>query len=280
MADRIERNRRLRWLEACGWVTIVTVLWGADLLAKFAERDHFGFGKDDFRLVSEQVTSGIAVLAMIPFVLRWLSLFPLRRNAWVPAIVGHTAGTVLFAFGHQVLMIAQRAPWYALNGIDYVWREPFVNNLIVEYQKDIKVYFGIVLIATAWRFYLDRSPGARAGEGGGRLVVQTGQGTSVLRHERIEYLEAARNYVSVHADAREYLVRDTLVNLLEQLAGGSFLRCHRSFAVNTERIREIRTTEGRQRIVLDSGTEIPLSRGYRDAVSRAIHAADPSAGAS
>ena len=38
-------------------LVIVTVLWGADLLAKIGERDQAGFGKDDFRLISEQVTS-------------------------------------------------------------------------------------------------------------------------------------------------------------------------------------------------------------------------------
>ena len=267
MERKNAKRPRLRWLEAGGWLSIVVVLWGVDLLAKFAERDQMGFGKDDFRLVSEQVTSGLAVLVMIPFVLRWLSQFPLRRDAWVPAAIGHTAGTVLFAFGHQALMIAMRIPWYAMNGIDYIWREPFVDNLIVEYQKDIKVYFGIVVIATAWRFYLDRQPGR---DGGGRLVVQTGQGMTVLRHDRIEYLEAARNYVGVHADGREHLVRDTFANLMEDLAGGPFLRCHRSFAVNVDRVREIRAVDGRQRIVLDSGAEIPLSRGFRDAVTNAI----------
>ncbi|MGB5621682.1 MAG: hypothetical protein WBN65_04230, partial [Gammaproteobacteria bacterium] len=153
IASDTGRDRTRWWAEAAGWVVIVTVLWGADLLAKFGERDLSGFGKDNFRLISEQVTSAIAVLIMIAFVIRWLKLFPLKRSAWVPAVIGHTAGSIIFAFGHQSLMIAMRIPWYELNGRHYIWREPFVNNLFVEYQKDIKVYLGILLVASAYQLY-------------------------------------------------------------------------------------------------------------------------------
>ena len=56
-------------------------------------------------------------------------MFPLRRSAWAAAIIGHTVGTILFAFGHHSLMVAMRIPWYALHGLNYIWREPFVANL-------------------------------------------------------------------------------------------------------------------------------------------------------
>ncbi len=103
-----------------------------------------------------------------------------------------------------------------------------------------------------------------------RLVVQTGRGTSVLRFDQIDYLEAARNYVSVHADGREYVVRDTMANLSEKLAPGPFVRTHRSYIVNADKITEILTADARQRIVLRSGTELPLSRSYREAVERVL----------
>jgi hypothetical protein len=271
------------WLAAAGWVLLIAVLWGTDLLAKLGENEQGVLGKDPFRLISEQVTSGLAVLIMIPFVLRWLQTFPLRRDAWAPAVIGHTVGTLLFAFGHHSLMVAMRIPWYALNGMDYVWREPFVANLIVEFQKDIKIYLGIIAVATAWgllrrsRGESDQAPEPESLElpltGGGapptdRLVVQTGRGTSVLRFDQIDYLEAARNYVSVHADGREYVVRDTMANLSEKLAPGPFVRTHRSYIVNADKIAEIRTADARQRIVLRDGAELPLSRSYREAVER------------
>ncbi len=303
--EATDGGSRRRRLEAAGWVVLVAVLWGADLLARMSERDVAGFGKDDFRLVSEQVTSAIAVLIMIPFVLRWLRMFPLRRHAWAAAVVGHTVGSIFFAFGHHSLMIALRIPWYALNGLDYVWREHYVSNLIVEYQKDIKIYAGILLVATAlelWRrsraggqaashaaatadpgagpdapgpvagppasSASDPSPApgddAPGGSAGGRLLVQTGRGSAVVRYEDIECLEAARNYVTVHAADREYVVRDTMANLMRKLSGGPFARTHRSYIVNVDRIEEIRPVDSQHRIRLASGREIPLSRTYRE----------------
>lgn len=258
-----------RWLEAAGWVLVVSVLWGADLLAKLAERDLSGMGKDDFRLISEQVTSAVAVLIMIPLVLRWMRLFPMKRDAWAAAIIGHTAGSIFFAFGHHALMVAMRIPWYRLNGIDYVWREPFANNLIVEYQKDIKVYLGILLVASAYKLYR-RPLRPKEPPAIDRLVVQTGSGRSVLGFDQIDYLEGARNYVSVYADGREYVVRDTMTGLMKKLPRGQFARTHRSFIVNLSRIEEIRNVDGSPRVFLESGAHIPLSRGYREAFESAI----------
>jgi hypothetical protein len=251
------------WFQVTGWVVLVAVLWGVDLLSKMSERDQLGVGKDDFRLISEQVTSALAVLILIPFVLRWLRLFPLKRGAWAEAVVGHMAGSVLFAFGHHVLMIVIRVPWYKINGIDYLWRDPFLNNLIVEYQKDIKVYFGIVVVATAYQMYCRSRPGPQSALTD-RLVVQTGTADRILMLDQIDYLEAARNYVSVHADGREYIVRETMSNLRKKLPGTQFARTHRSFIVNVDKVREIRSTDSQQYVVLSSGLEIPLSRGYRE----------------
>ena len=260
-----EQHQPRRWHAVLAWVILVTVLWGTDLFVKMAEHGQYQSGKDTFRLVVEQVTSGLAVLAMIPFVLRWLRIFPLRRDAWIPAIVGHTAGSIIFAVGHYGLMVCMRMLVYAISDVTYIWREPFFANLLVEYQKDIKIYFGAVAVASAWQYYWQqrRAPGSPA-SGGDRLLVQTGSGTAILRFEQIDYLRAARNYVSVHAGGREYVLRETMANLETRLPEKTFVRTHRSFIVNIDKIREIRNVDSGHRIFLDNGAEVPLSRGYQD----------------
>ena len=261
--DDKNKNILRNCLEATGWAVLIAILWGTDLLAKISERNQTGFGKNNFLLISEQITSAVAVLIMVLFVVRWLKLFPLKRDVWVQAVIGHTAGSILFAFGHHGLMVAFRIPWYEINGHDYMWREPFVSNLIVEYQKDIKIYLGLVVVATAYQLYL-RSRSAPLLPRADRLVVQTGTGDSVLRFEQIDYLEAAMNYIAVHAEGREYVVRDTMDNLFRRLSSGPFARTHRSFIVNIDKIREIRPVDSKQRIVLHSGADLPLSRSYRE----------------
>ena len=259
------------WFEAAAWVVLVLLLWGSDLLVKFAERDEFGIGKGDFRLVAEQATSATAVLLMIPFVIVWLRKFPLQLGAWTQAVVGHTVGTIIFAAGHYSLMVLMRMAVYAIAGAPYIWREPFLSNLVLEYQKDIKVYVAIVAIVTAYRFFARTRQGApESVRSGGRLLVQTGSGESILRFEQIDYLEAARNYVSVYSGGREYLVRETLANLERKLPREKFARAHRSYVVNVDRIREIRSVDSGHQLVLDDGASIPLSRGYRDAFRKAF----------
>jgi hypothetical protein len=260
-----------RWIEAAGWVLLVAVLWGSDLFVRFAERPETGASKDDFRLVAEQLTSGIAVLVMIPFVIRWLRIFPLKPGAWIPAIVGHTVGTGIFAAGHYSLMVLMRMLVYGVAGVPYIWREPFFANLFLEYQKDIKIYFGIVAVVIAYRYLThSRKAGDALPPGGDRLVVQTGTGTAILRYEEIDYLEAARNYVAVHAGGREYLVRDTLSNLVDKLPRSTFLQSHRSYVVNVDQIKEIRSVDSGHRILLRDGGSIPLSRGFRDRFRSAL----------
>ena len=63
---------RRRFFEVAAWVVLVALLWGTDLLAKLSERDQTGIGKETFRLVSEQVTSALAVLVMVLFLVQWL----------------------------------------------------------------------------------------------------------------------------------------------------------------------------------------------------------------
>jgi hypothetical protein len=260
-----------RWFEAAGWVLLVAVLWGSDLFVRFSERAEFGAGKDDFRLVAEQLTSAFAVLFMIPFVIRWLRIFPVKSGALVPAIVGHTVGTGIFAAGHYSLMVLLRMLVYGLAGVPYIWREPFFANLFLEYQKDIKIYFGIVAVVIAYGYVThSRKAGDAPPSSGDRLVVQTGTGTTVLRHAEIDYLEAARNYVAVHAGGREYLVRDTLSNLVDKLPRSTFLQSHRSYVVNVDKISEIRSVDSGHRILLRDGESIPLSRGFRDRFRRAL----------
>jgi hypothetical protein len=272
VSSEIDEKRNLRPIrEALAWILLVTILWGTDLVAKILAAEQSGVPADYFRLVSEQVTSAIAALVMVLFLVQWVKLLPRTLDAWPRIVIGHFIGSVFFAFGHFALMVALRIPWYAINGKSYVWREPFVANLIVEYQKDIKIYIGFVVLISAYQYYR-RSKDADPQPHAGRLVVQSGKGTNVLRFEDIDYLEAARNYVAVHAGDREYVVRDTMASLADKLATGPFERTHRSFIVNVDKVSEIRNVDTGQRIILASGAEVPLSRGYRETFTQRVGA--------
>lgn len=263
--DYQSSNRLRKLYEGLAWTALIAFLWTVDTIGKIYYRETTGFGKDNFRLINDQVTSAIAVLVLVVFVAYWLRLFPIRRDKWLSALAGHIVGSVLFAFCHMTLMIILRSLIYAVAGMTYHWQTRFASNLMIEYQKDIKIYIGIVAIISVYH-YLRSARGAapQVNANTNRLLVQTGAGEAVLRYEQIDYLEASRNYVAVHAGGKEYLVRDTIGNLEEGLSDGPFARSHRSYIVNLDKVAEVRPVDGSHKVRLTTGDQVPLSRGFRD----------------
>lgn len=252
--------------EAAFFVALVGVLWTADTLTKFSQLRFLGYTPDSFRLITEQATSAVVVLLLVPCVAWWLTRFPLQRDRLVAATAGHVLGSMLFAAAHYFLMVGLRYIVFMIADERYVFSEFWFRNLVIEYQKDIKIYVVTVGIIAAYRYVRAaraRVPAATVTTD--RLVVQTGKGETIIRRDDIEHLEAARNYVTVSTGERDYLVRNTLAKLEEQLAPGQIVRTHRSYLVNIDKIEEIRTTDsGGYEIHLESGKTVPLSRGYRD----------------
>ena len=276
MSGKDERTNRRRALEIAFWPLIIAFFWTVDGWNKLVERERTGAGLDDFRLVAEQATSAAAALCMVMFVVWWTRRFPLDMSRWGRTAVAYVAGSVLFAAGHYLLILIFRIVVFHFSGRHYGVAESHLGNFVFEFQKDIKIYVAMVAIVVAYRYWRDhvaepaplpRVPPERVESGGQnpRLVVQTGAGERVLRADQIDYLQAARNYVSIHADGREYILRETLAGLDEKLGAAAFVRTHRSYLVNMDKVREIRPAEsGAWRVLLSSGAEVPLSRTYRD----------------
>jgi two-component system LytT family response regulator len=98
-----------------------------------------------------------------------------------------------------------------------------------------------------------------------RLVIKSAGRIVFLRVEEIDWVEAADNYVRVHAGKESHLIRETLQSLEKRLDAAKFLRIHRSFLVNLDRIRELQPVfHGDYAVKLADGTELTLSRNYRE----------------
>ena len=98
---------------------------------------------------------------------------------------------------------------------------------------------------------------------GKRLAVPDGDGLRLIDVAAIHWLEADDNYVHVHTAEREYLLRRTLQDLLQQLSEQQFARIHRSTAVNVAQIVSLKPTpKGDYEVRLHSGAILRLSRRY------------------
>lgn len=98
-----------------------------------------------------------------------------------------------------------------------------------------------------------------------RLVVKSAGRVYFVRIEDIDWIEAAGNYARLHVGKETHLLRESMSGLEARLDGQRFLRIHRSTIVNVERIRELQPSfHGDYVVTLHDGTELTLSRGYRD----------------
>ena len=97
-----------------------------------------------------------------------------------------------------------------------------------------------------------------------RLLIQDGGRTVFLETARIDWIEAARNYVCIHSGPHTYIMRSSLDSLGSKLDPALFRRINRSEIVNASRIAELRPKgHGDQQISLKDGTKLIWSRRYR-----------------
>lgn len=104
-----------------------------------------------------------------------------------------------------------------------------------------------------------------------RLVIRTAGRVVFLDLNEIDWIEAAANYVRVHAGKDAYLLREGIGHMSDKLDAARFVRIHRSFIVNVNRIRELQPCDNGEYIaVLKNGKELSCSRGCRLGLQRII----------
>lgn len=99
------------------------------------------------------------------------------------------------------------------------------------------------------------------------IAIKDGDAYTILPEADIEWVDAAGDYMCVHAAGETHILRSTMKNLLEDLNGDLFKRVHRSTIVNLARIKQvIPHTKGDYFLRLDNDERIKVSRNYRDAI--------------
>jgi two-component system LytT family response regulator len=98
-----------------------------------------------------------------------------------------------------------------------------------------------------------------------RLAVRSAGKTVFVDVEDIDWVEAAENYVQLHAGRAEHLLHVTMNALEKSLDPGLFLRIHRSVIVNVRRIKELQPVmHGEYVITLANGVRLQSGRIYSE----------------
>ena len=100
-----------------------------------------------------------------------------------------------------------------------------------------------------------------------RLAIRDSGETVNVTVESIDWIDAAGDYMCVHAEGKTHIMRGTMKKLEEALDDRHFQRVHRSTIVNVSRVREVRShINGEYFLILDNGMELKMSRNYRDRI--------------
>ncbi len=98
-----------------------------------------------------------------------------------------------------------------------------------------------------------------------RVVVKDGARVHIIPVARLDYAEAQDDYVSLVSQGKAYLKQQTIASLEESLDPARFIRIHRSYIVNLDRVVKMEPyTKDSKIAVLSDGKQLPVSRsGYQ-----------------
>ncbi len=109
--------------------------------------------------------------------------------------------------------------------------------------------------------------GTHAGKHLEMLPIRQGRETVRVEASAIDWIDAAGDYMCVHAQGQTYVLRGTMKDLEGALDPRLFQRVHRSTIVNLRRVKRLRAhMNGEYFLTLAGGHELKLSRSYRDKV--------------
>jgi two-component system LytT family response regulator len=100
-----------------------------------------------------------------------------------------------------------------------------------------------------------------------RLAIRSGERTTFVPIDEVVWIEAAQNYVRVHAGQATHLLHVPMNTIEGSLDPERFVRIHRSHIVNIQRVKQLWTmAHGQYVLELASGERLQSSRSYGEKI--------------
>ena len=98
-----------------------------------------------------------------------------------------------------------------------------------------------------------------------RLAIKDGSRTTWVNQRDIQWIDAAGDYMCVHAGGETYIMRMTMKRLEKELDPAILQRIHRSTIVNVGQVKEMQAhINGEYFLTLKCGEKVKLSRSYKN----------------
>jgi two-component system LytT family response regulator len=106
-----------------------------------------------------------------------------------------------------------------------------------------------------------------------RLTIKDGSEFQFIKIPDIQWIDAAGDYMCVHAGGKTHIMRTTMKQLEASLDPSVFIRVHRSSIVNANSIATATThLNGEYVLTLEGGARLKVSRSYRERIKSLLGA--------
>ena len=148
---------------------------------------------------------------------------------------------------------------FEVHAVDYLLK-PVGKERLEAALEQAKARLGEKMPAPAELSAAARAPGQYAE----RLVVKDGTKVTLIPLAKLDYAEAQDDYVALASEGKKHLKQQTIASLEASLDPKQFVRIHRSYVVNLERVARIEPYGKDSRLaILSTGARLPVSRtGY------------------
>lgn len=211
-------------------------------------------------------------MAATPLLLAQVRRFPVEGECWWRNLMIQTATSAVTAAG-LIAVSCVLACWILPSE-----HRPLALALREEFETNWSIVFfstaAFVAVAHAVRsFQCAGHAEPAASRFLTRIAIKERSRTLFLPLDEVDWIEAQGNYLALHTNAGTHVVRESLSRIEPQLDPARFSRIHRSAIVAVNSVREITPAgAGDARLRLNDGTELRLSRTFRDRFRPPSHA--------
>ena len=165
------------------------------------------------------------------------------------------AGDVAVIFATAYDEHAIRA--FEVHAVDYLLK-PFRAERLGDALRRAKERMGKAPAASAEQLSTAaRGPGSYAEQ----IVVKDGTRVHIFPCTKLDYAEAQDDYVALASQGKKYLKQQTISGLEASLDPRNFVRVHRSYLVNLERVARLEPYgKDSHVVILSEGSRLPVSR--------------------
>jgi two-component system LytT family response regulator len=178
----------------------------------------------------------------------------------VMELLGERAPAVIFVTAHDEFAVEA----FRIHAVDYLLKPVEPQRLLQALQR-ARERLGDPAAARAALSAQVALAARPPGDWLQRIAIRDGALVHVLATHSVDFVEAQDDYLVIASGGNRYRKQQTLAQLESQLDPSRFVRIHRSFVLNVERIARIEPyAKDSWQVFLSDGRHLPMSRtGYQ-----------------